>query len=107
MENENNFGVVLKKITKWVGTFALVLAFLIWVMLDARFSANYSWVMPVREWYLDRIVIARALPDNLPHTIQPKQKADEGYWYEMWGRLVSVDYASYTMTISSIFRIEL
>jgi hypothetical protein len=89
----------LIKLTKWVGIVLAFFVIVVWVVLWARFSANYAWVMSIREFYLDKVVIARVLPDKLPHTVQPKRKADEGYWYEMWGRLVSVDYASYTMTI--------
>lgn len=99
MENENNFALGFKKIAKWVGIVLAFLMIVVWVILWARFSANYSWVMPIREFYLDKVVIARALPDRLPHTIQPKQIASESYWYEMWGRIVTIDYVSYTMTL--------
>lgn len=99
MENERGFAVGFSKIAKWAGVALVLLVVFVWVVLWARFSANYSWVMPVRQLYLDKVVIAQALPDTLPHTIQPKQKVDEGYWYEMWGRIVAVDYTSYIMTI--------
>jgi|CXWL01.1.fsa_nt_gi hypothetical protein len=100
MENEQSFAVLIKKISKWVGIILAFLMILVWVLLYAVFSANYPGVVQARKLYHERVMEPRSLPDALPYIVQVKDVGESGYTYELLGRIVNVDYASYTLTLA-------
>lgn len=99
MGNEKSLIPFLKKITLVVGVLVLCLSCVIWIILYANASANVGWLIPVRRFYHERLVEPRKLPDELPYVIQVRGVTEGVYEYELWGRIVSVDYATYTMMI--------
>lgn len=88
-----------KKFTLIAGGVALCLALLLWMVFYANVSANIGWVIPVRKLYHERVIEPRQLPDKLPYVLQVIGVSDGVYEYELWGRIESVDYATYTMTL--------
>ena len=77
----------------------LVLICLVWIILGARFSANYPGIVQVRKFYNERVTESLTLPDELPYVIQVREIVDDGYEYEIWGRIAALDYANYQMTL--------
>lgn len=92
MDQEKKFTLIATGVT-------LCLALLLWLVFYANVCANIGWVIPVRKLYHEQFVEPRKLPDELPYVIQTRSVADGVYEYELWGRIESVDYATYTMTI--------
>ncbi len=88
-----------KKFTLIAGVIALCLALLLWLVFYANVSANIGWVIPLRKLYHEKVIEPRKLPDELPYVIQARGLSDGMYEYELWGRIESVDYATYTMMI--------
>lgn len=99
MENEQGFSIGLKKLARWAGYLLLVLIFLAWVVLWARRSANLPGVIQVRKFYNERVLEEKYLPDALPYVIQVRESSEEGYVYELWGRIKTLDYVNYIMTL--------
>lgn len=99
MDYERYFAVEFRKIAKWVGVVLVFLVILVWVVLWARFSANYQGVVQVRKFYNERVLQKRSLPDELPYVMQVQERSDSEYVYELWGKIKTLDYTNYMMTL--------
>lgn len=99
MENEQGFTVGLTKIAKWAGMALAVLALMAWVAGYAAFSANYPGVWQARKYYNERVLERKSLPDELPYVAQVRERGEGGYTYELWGKIETLDYAGYLMTL--------
>jgi hypothetical protein len=99
MENEKSLVRFLKKFALITGVLVLFLAFGVWIVLQSSMGANIRWAIPIRKLYHERVVEPNKLPDELPYVIQTRSVVDGVYEYELWGRMQSVDYSTYIMTL--------
>lgn len=99
MENEKSLVRFLKKFALIISVVVLCLVLIVWTVLQSSVGANIRWVIPVRKLYHERVVEPSKLPDELPYVIQARDIVDGVYEYELWGRIRSVDYTTYIMTL--------